>query len=288
MKQVLGKIVSNIGVKRGYFLMEIEAPSIAREAKPGQFLTVRCGDVTSPLLRRPFGFHKINDSGFQVLYEVVGKGTRFLSALKAGNKIDVLGPLGNGFAIPNKHKDVVIVAGGIGVAPLAALAEKIVNSPRQNTGARLPSGGQGQAQSPPKYWRAGAGTVYRKPLILIGARTRNDILREGEFRKLGCEVKVSTDDGSQGFKGPVTDLLKDLLSTIDCRLWTIYACGPEAMLKEVAAIARKRRTEAYASLEENIACGVGACLGCAIETKSGYKMVCKDGPVFKLDEVIWK
>ncbi|MDP3787496.1 MAG: dihydroorotate dehydrogenase electron transfer subunit [Candidatus Omnitrophota bacterium] len=262
MVQDLGRVVSNSEVKRGYFLMDIRSPSIARQAKPGQFLTVRCGDVTSPLLRRPFGFHRINDSGFQVLYEVVGKGTRLLSELKPGNKVDVLGPLGNGFTVPGKTKDVIIVAGGIGVAPLVALAEKIVNSPQS--------------------------IVHRKPLVLLGARTRNDILCVREFRKLECEIKVSTDDGSQGFKGGVTDLLEDLLSSIDYRLSTIYACGPEAMLKEIAAIARKRKSEAYASLEGNIACGVGACLGCAIETRSGYKLVCEDGPVFNLNEVVWR
>ena len=118
MVQDLGRVVSNSEVKRGYFLMDIRSPSIARQAKPGQFLTIRCGDATSPLLRRPFGFHTISDSGFQVLYEAVGKGTRLLSELKPGNKVDVLGPLGNGFTVPGKTKDVVIVAGGIGVAPL--------------------------------------------------------------------------------------------------------------------------------------------------------------------------
>lgn len=257
MEQVFGTVVFNIEVKSGYFLMDIKAPVIARQAKPGQFLTIRCGDAASPLLRRPFGFHRINGSGFQVLYEVVGKGTRFLSELKQGNKADVLGPLGKGFAIPDKAKDVVIVAGGIGVAPLVALAEKAVDSPQS--------------------------IVHRKPLVLLGARTRNDVLCEREFKKLGCEVKVSTDDGSQGHKGRVTDLL----STVNRQLSTIYACGPEAMLKKVAAIARKRKAEAYASLEEKIACGVGACLGCAIETRSGYKLVCEDGPVFELDEIIW-
>ncbi len=262
MVQGLGMIVSNTDVKPGYFLMEIKAPQVARHARPGQFLTIRCGNTTSPLLRRPFGFHRINNAGFQILYEVVGKGTRLLSDMKPGQEIDILGPLGNGFTIPDKPKDLVIMAGGIGVAPLVALAEKLVH------GSRF--------------------AVNRNPLILLGARTKNDILCERDFIKLGCEVRISTDDGSQGFKGVVTDLLEDLLSSIDYRPSTIYACGPEAMLKEVAAITRKRNVKSYASLEENIACGVGACLGCAIETKSGYRLVCEDGPVFNLNEVVWK
>jgi dihydroorotate dehydrogenase electron transfer subunit len=262
MKQVLGAVVFNTEVKPGYFLMEIKAPAVARQARPGQFLTVRCGEVSSPLLRRPLGFHRINGPAFRVLYEVVGKGTRFLSKLKPADKADVLGPLGNGFTIPDKPKDIVIVAGGIGVAPLFALAEKAVDSPQS--------------------------IVHRKPLVLLGARTKDDILCEREFRKLGCEVKISTDDGSQGHKGHVTDLLEDRLSSLVSRPSSIYACGPEAMLKEVSAIARRRGAEAYASLEENIACGVGACLGCAIETRSGYKLVCEDGPVFDLNEVVWR
>lgn len=256
-----GKVISNKEVKPGYFLMYIKCPPVAKTARPGQFLTIRCGNETEPLLRRPFGFHKIKNSSFEILYEVVGKGTGILSSTEPNERVDILGPLGNGFDVPKNKKDFIIVAGGIGVAPLVALAEKLVRSPQS--------------------------IVHRKPLILIGARTKNDILCEGEFRKLGCEVKVSTDDGSRGFKGPVTDLLRDLPSTMDCRLRTIYACGPEPMLKAVARVARRRGIEAYASLEEHIACGVGACLGCAIKTRSGYKLVCKDGPVFNLKEMIW-
>lgn len=258
MVQGSGKIISNTEVKPGYFLMEIKLPSVARQAKPGQFLTLRCGDVTSPLLRRPFGFHRINDSGFQVLYEVVGKGTRLLSALKAGNEVDVLGPLGKGFAIPGKPKDIVIVAGGIGVAPLVALAEALVRK------------------------------KHKRIYAVIGARDRKSLLCERDFRDLGIETLVATDDGSCGRKCFATQILEDLFSAKSAFSPVIFACGPEAMLERVAAIARKRKVRSYASLEEDIACGVGACLGCAIETRSGYKLVCEDGPVFDLNEVVWK
>jgi dihydroorotate dehydrogenase electron transfer subunit len=258
MKQVLGKVVSNSEVKPEYFLMEIEAPSLAGEAKPGQFLTIRCGNATSPLLRRPLGFHRINDPRFQVLYEVVGKGTRLLSEMKAGNKVDILGPMGNGFKIPDKPKDVVIVAGGIGVAPLVALAETL------------------------------AGKKHKRIYAVIGARDRKSLLCERDFRDMGIETLVATDDGSCGRKCFATQILEDLFSAKRDFSPVIFACGPEAMLQKVAAIARKRKAEAYASLEENIACGVGACLGCAIETRSGYKLVCEDGPVFNLNEVVWR
>ncbi len=254
MLQKTGKVISNKEIKSGYFLMDIKCPAIGKAAEPGQFLTVRCGNTTEPLLRKPFGFHRISSSGFEILYEVLGKGTRILSSLKPDDGIDILGPLGSGFTVPKSKRDFVIIAGGIGVAPLLALAEEL---------------------------------VHRKPLVLIGAKTKDGILCEREFRRLGCNVKISTGDGSRGFKGAVTDLLEDLLSSIDYRLSTIYACGPKPMLKAVARVAKRRGLEAYASFEEYIACGVGACLGCAIRTKSGYKLICKDGPVFNLREMIW-
>lgn len=253
MKRELCRIISNDGVKAGYFLMEIESPSIAREALPGQFLTLRCGNSTTPLLRRPFGFHRIKKWSFQVLYEVVGEGTRALSVMKEGSFIDALGPLGRGFPLPNKSANIILVAGGIGVAPLMALAE----------------------------------AANRKSLVLIGARTKDDVLCEREFKRLGCEVKISTDDGSRGAKGLVTGLLKNCLSSIVYGLSSIYACGPNGMLKGVGLIAKDNGIRAYASLQENVACGIGVCLGCAVKTISGYKLACKDGPVFDLNEVVF-
>lgn len=258
MIQALGKVVSNTEVKPGYFLMEIKAPLVARQAKPGQFLTVRCGKVTSPLLRRPFGFHRINDSRFQILYEVVGKGTRLLAGMGTGSELDVLGPLGNGFTIPERPRDFIIVAGGIGVAPLVALTETLVRK------------------------------KHKRIYAVIGARNRKSLLCERDFKDLGIETFIATDDGSCGRKCFATQVLEDLFAAKKILSPVIFACGPEAMLERVAAIAGKRKAEAYVSLEENIACGIGACLGCAIETKSGYRLVCEDGPVFDSNEVVWK
>lgn len=257
IKQVTGRVVSNKQVKIGYFLMKIAAPEIAGEAKPGQFITLRCAATSSPLLRRPFCFHKIGKDEFQILYEVVGKGTSILSAMNPGEDIDILGPLGNGFKIPEKKKDFILVCGGIGAAPLVALAEDLAKK-KQN-----------------------------KIYAIIGARTKKTFLCERDFRQLGIKTFIATDDGSIGFKGHATSLLENLLSTVDSQLSTIYACGPEAMHKTLYRIAEKLNLECYASLEENIACGVGACLGCAIKTKGGNKLVCKDGPVFKLNDIVW-
>lgn len=258
MVQCDGRIVFNRQVKPEYSLMEIEAPSVTKKAKPGQFVTIRCGKSTTPLLRRPFGFHKLNGSSFQILYEVIGPGTRALSALRTNQKVNILGPLGNGFVIPDRKKDCILVAGGIGVAPLAALAEAIVKT-------------------------KGGGIC-----AIIGARNEKSLLCEKDFSGLGINTFVATEDGSRGKKALATELLEETLKVKRLISPTIFACGPEAMLKSVANISRRQRLEGYASFEENIACGVGACLGCAIKTKSGYKLVCKDGPVFNLTEIIWQ
>ncbi|KPK42299.1 MAG: hypothetical protein AMJ78_03000 [Omnitrophica WOR_2 bacterium SM23_29] len=237
--------------------MEVNSPSIAKGAKPGQFVTIRCSETTSPLLRRPFSFFKINGSRFQILYEVVGNATRILSNMAPGDKIDILGPLGNGFTISDKHSDFVLIAGGIGIAPLTALAQKLVRTRRKR--------------------------IY----VIIGARNKKKLLCERDFKELGIEPIIATDDGSYGKKALATELLDELFSKGGAIFPTIFTCGPEAMLKRIAHVARKRGLDCYASLETNIACGVGVCLGCAVRTKSSYKLVCKDGPVFNLNEIIW-
>ncbi|MDD5424565.1 MAG: dihydroorotate dehydrogenase electron transfer subunit [Candidatus Omnitrophica bacterium] len=257
MNQAKGKILSNEEAKPGYYLMAIKCPPVARAAKPGQFLTVRCGNATEPLLRRPFGFHRINGDAFYILYKVLGKGTKALSSMKAGDAVDILGPLGNGFPWPKGKKDIVIVAGGIGVAPLAALAEKLLKDGKKDIS------------------------------VIIGARDRKSLLCREHFEGLGIKTMVATDDGSCGKKCFATDVLEELISVRRPFIPLIYACGPGPMIKAVAHVAKKRGLEAYGSFEEYIACGVGACLGCAIKTKSGYKLVCKDGPVFNLKEMIW-
>ncbi|MFH1778916.1 MAG: dihydroorotate dehydrogenase electron transfer subunit [Candidatus Omnitrophota bacterium] len=257
MIQGYGKIISNDEIKPRYFLMEITSPSIAKEAKPGQFVTIRCCKTAVPLLRRPFSFFKINGSRFQILYEVIGDGTRILSNLKSGDEIDILGPLGNGFMIPDKRRDFVLIGGGIGIVPLTALAQKLVT------------------------------LRHKRIYAIIGARNKKKLLCDGDFKGLGIEPIIATDDGSYGKKALATDLLDELFSKVGAVFPTIFACGPEPMLKRITHIARKRGLDCHASLETNIACGVGACLGCAVRTKFGYKLVCKDGPVFNLNEIIW-
>ena len=222
-------------------------------------MNVKISPDSDPLLRRPFSVHKIKGSSIKILYEVVGRATRILSEKKAGEYLDIIGPLGNGFSYQlsaiSRHYSI-LVAGGMGVAPLVFLAEKIKKG---------------------------------EMLVLIGAKTKGQILCEKDFRGLGREVKISTDDGSQGFQGKVTDLLEQILQARHCALESIaiYACGPRPMLKAITQISKKYGIPAQISLEEHMACGFGACFGCAIKTINGQRRVCKEGPVFKADEIVW-
>ncbi|MCM8780579.1 MAG: dihydroorotate dehydrogenase electron transfer subunit [Candidatus Omnitrophica bacterium] len=279
--QIKAKVIKNIEVAPKYCKILLQCPSIAKIAQPGQFLQIKACDNTEPLLRRPFSIHRIihflksglakrktyqsriiKDYGLiEILYEVRGKATTLLAGKNPGTDLYVLGPLGNGFDYrfsDTRHRWSVLVGGGIGIAPLLFLAERLAEH-------------------------------NLKPItVLIGANTRKQILCEKELRDLGCEVKVSTDDGSKGYKGKVTDLLKDLLQVTSSKLQvTVYACGPRPMLREIALISKKYKIPAQVSLEEHMACGFGACLGCAVTTKEGYKRVCKEGPVFDAQDVIW-
>jgi dihydroorotate dehydrogenase electron transfer subunit len=204
----------------------------------------------------------------------VGTGTELLSTKKPGESLDLLGPLGHGFDVHKpvtEHRTPILIAGGMGVAPLLFLAERL------------------------------AGRGGPKARVLIGARTAKQILCEKEFKKYSCDVTIATDDGSRGHKGLVTELLTSHLLTVNCQhpalsekpvspsgvLSTIYACGPKPMLQAVSGIAREHVLAAQLSLEAHMACGIGACLGCVVKTKAGYERVCKEGPVFDALDIVW-
>ncbi len=252
------KILSNQKKGLEHYQIKIKAPGIAQQACPGQFAHLLCTDTTEPLLRRPFSFHRLGEDSFELLYEVIGAGTKLLAKKRKGDTIDLIGPLGNGFPIlqPTTYNlRPILIAGGMGVAPLLALAEKL------------------KAQN---------------PLILLGARSKKHLFCVNEFKKLGLKLRIATDDGSSGHHGFVTELLEDfLLHTTYDILYTIYSCGPKAMLKQVAKIAKLKKVPCYVSLEEKMACGLGACLGCAVKTRTGYQRVCKEGPVFDAQNIIW-
>jgi dihydroorotate dehydrogenase electron transfer subunit len=256
VRQVKVKIIANQKLNGNYGLLEFESGLIARQAVAGQFVNIRVNASFEPLLRRPLSIHGVKAAKVKVMYKIIGKGTQILAKRKPGEFLDIIGPLGQGFnySRPAKaqEKKNILIAGGMGVAPLLFLAEKL----------KLTS-----------------------PLVLIGAQTRKQILCQQDFRTLGCTVKLATDDGSAGFKGRVTDLLKIVLE--QAKPLGLFSCGPHLMLKAVAQIASENKIPTQLSLEEHMACGIGACLGCVVATKTGYKSVCKDGPVFSSEELIW-
>ena len=268
MKKCIAKITHNKRVAPDFCKIRVVSGYLAKTARPGQFVMVRCESAPDTLLRRPLGIHRIYSDGIEMLYEIVGKGTAALSEKRTGEPLDILGPLGNGFetdeALASKSK-VTIISGGIGVAPLTALAEDI--------------------------HKAG----QRDITVILGARRKTHILCEDEFRAFGCKVIVSTDDGSMGKKGLVTDILKKRTTHAEgTKDNIIYACGPNPMLKAVWAIAAPLGIPCQFSFEEHMACGVGVCLGCPGKVRPadgssafGYKMVCKDGPVFSGEEIVW-
>lgn len=254
MAQQRSRIINHQKLSDTYYKLTLESREISALAKPGQFVNVRVNSGTCPLLRRPFAVHRKDKDKelFELLYEVVGNGTRALSMRKIGEELDVIGPLGNGFKIDREKKSAILVAGGIGIAPLACLAEELIKQKKE---------------------------VF----VILGSKTNN-------FNWLsvdGYKLSVCTEDGSAGHKGLATDILENMLSTIPYTLSAIYACGPKAMLKAAAGIALSKQADCQISLEEKLACGIGACLGCSVKTKNGYKLVCKDGPVFNSGEIIW-
>jgi len=261
-----GEILENSEVGPERYKMVVYCPQIAREAKPGQFVHIRVSEGYNPLLRRPFSVHRVRGQEFSILYKVVGKGTEILSRKKKGEYLDILGPLGQGYRLAELASNIsqsILVAGGTGVASLLFLAESILAS-----GSKLPI------------------------LVLIGAKNREEILCERDFRRLGCRVEVATEDGTTGYKGLVSQLLEKLLSPRETpRKPLVFACGPQEMLKRIGEISRRYRFSCQVSLEERMACGVGACLGCAVRVKNSpyiYKRACKDGPVFDIGELIWE
>ena len=249
------EVVSNIELMPGIYLMWLQAPEIARRAHAGQFVMVDCG--TEQTLRRPISIHSIEHDRFALLYAVVGKGTAQLTHLQNGSKLDVLGPMGHGFQVspmPAGTLSYLIIAGGIGIAPLRFLVEKV------------------------KPW-------CRQIIVLQGAATASKLYPKALLPK-EISLTAATDDGSAGHKGFVTDLIPSFATTAD----VIVACGPMPMLKYLAENQTRLKLTGKPvsiSLEMRMACGLGVCYGCTIRTKIGLKQVCKDGPVFDLNEVIW-
>jgi dihydroorotate dehydrogenase electron transfer subunit len=257
MKQVKAAIISTLEVMPGVYLVWLEAPDIASIARPGQFVMVRCGEDT--ILPRPLSVHRVDGDHLALLFSVVGKGTGWLSHRKKGDTLDIFGPLGNGFTIYPDSRNLLLVAGGMGIAPIRFLADIA----------------------------AGEG---KKVTLIMGAKSADYLLPISPSQSLfnkgilpsNIHIVNATEDGSEGFKGLATQLIPHYLDGID----QILACGPVEMYRTMAQMPELKGRTVQISLEIMMGCGMGVCYGCTIKTKKGLKQVCKDGPVFDLGFIL--
>ncbi len=242
----IAKVTSNTEPMTGAHLLWLEAPKIALESRPGQFVMVRCGEEYQ--LRRPFSIHQRDGNKIALLFNVVGGGTQWLSQRTTGDKLDLLGPLGNGFSVSPDSK-LLLIAGGIGIAPLVFLAEEAA---KQGLAVTL------------LYGTASATQLYPHPPKV--------------------KIITATEDGSVGKKGMITDFLPDFIKDAD----QVFACGPLAMYKTMAKMPGLKNKPVQISLEVRMGCGLGVCYGCTVKTRNGLKQVCKDGPIFELNDILWE
>ena len=243
MKQSIFTILSNEALTESVYKMVLGGDTTAITAA-GQFVNIQLDGL---FLRRPISVCDYDDKTLTIIYKVVGKGTAQMSKMVAGNKLDVLSGLGNGYDLTLSGDRPVLLGGGVGVPPMYNLAKKLLKE-------------------------------GKKVSVILGFNTKSEVFCEEEFKKLGCDVTVTTVDGSYGTKGFVTTPLE----TVDYTYF--YTCGPEPMLK---AVYKTSKTSGQMSFEERMGCGFGACMGCSCKTLTGYKRICKEGPVMKKEEILW-
>ena len=242
MKNVFLKITENRALTDSVWQMTL-AGDCTGITKPGQFINIKLDGL---YLRRPISVYDCGDGFVTVIYKVVGKGTELMSTLKEGKELDVLVGLGNGFDTSVSGDKPVVIGGGVGVPPMYKLAKELI-------------------------------AEGKKVTAILGFNTKGEIFAEEEFKKIGCDVTVTTVDGSYGVKGFVTNAM-------DFDYTYTFCCGPEPMLK---AVYNTGKTGGQFSFEERMGCGFGACMGCTCKTKYGNKRICKDGPVLVKEEIIW-
>jgi len=242
----MATVISNNEVMPHVYLMWLDCPGIAQEARSGQFVMVRCGEET--VLRRPLSVHQTEDDRFALLYAVIGKGTQWLASRKPGDELDIFGPLGNGFTVHSNARSLLLIAGGMGIAPLYYLADSAVKEGKQVT-------------------------------LLYGTANRDRYPVP-----LGVTEVAATEDGSVGHKGMITELIPQYLESAD----RVFACGPLPMYRVIAQMPALKNKPVQVSLELRMGCGFGVCYSCTIKTRQGLKQVCKDGPVFELNDIIWE
>ncbi len=268
--QTDGMVVRNKKIRSHYFILEIYCPPIANQIKPGQFVMLRVSDNASPLLRRPFSVYKSyplshperRKRGYLfIFYKKMGRGTQKMTTLSNGQRVNLIGPLGNGFTLPPlpSSANCILIGGGVGIVSLYPLAEALKDG---------------------------------KLSVLIGGKTRNDILGVEDFGKLNSTILTATEDGSLGVQGTVVDLFisetRKFRKNEGCY---VYACGPVPMLKALAGTIKSKKFICQVSLEARMGCGFGACWGCVVRMKNPkklYQRVCQEGPVFRIEDVAWE
>ncbi len=243
VKQEIFTIESNQKIAKDIMLLKMSG-DVSSITKPGQFVNIQ---IDGLYLRRPISICDYSEGSLTLIYKIVGEGTKIMSTYEVGKKLDILSGLGNGFDTSKSGDTPLLIGGGVGVPPMYNLCKKLI-------------------------------AEGKKPTVILGFNSKDDVFFEDEFKALGAEVIVATADGSHGLKGFVTDAMKD----IDYSYF--FTCGPLPMFKAIEAIAK---TSGQYSFEERMGCGFGACMGCSCKTKYGNKRICKDGPVLEREEIIW-
>lgn len=247
------KIIENRKLEDIHFLLSVEN-NFSEKFIPGQFITI---EIPRFFLRRPFSVCRVGQESISILYKIVGKGTGYLSKKKKGEYLNIVGPCGNGFEIKKENKNVWIIGGGVGIAPLVFLAEKLVQE--------------------------------NKKVIFFYGERKKDLLFF-EILPYGVEYIFSTEDGSYGNKGNIFEVFKKFLKSKKPDV--VFSAGPLPLLKKISHILKKEKIHSYMAIEERMGCGMGICYGCVVKIKKGngweYKRVCKEGPVFKSEEIIWE
>ena len=257
MGKAFVKILSNREIARNIYSLEFESTPEISISIPGQFINIKVRGENAPLFRRPFSIARTSEQSAEIIYEVVGNGTYYLSLLGTGDFLDIIGPLGTGFRIDKNSADVLLIGGGIGLPPLLYLADKL-------------------------------SSYNINPLLLAGFRTKS----ANYLSNLNNPVIFATDDGTLGHNGYITDILIEKLN--ENKYEKIFSCGPEPMLSKVIEISDEYKVACFVAVENVFGCGTGVCLGCIIEnslkryTETGkkYSLACKDGPVFDAADLI--
>lgn len=245
MKDVMLIVTSNEKLVENVYKMTLQG-DLSDIKAPGQFVNIK---IDGLFLRRPISVCDINEDNLTIIYKVVGKGTEQMSKMKPCEKLQTLTGLGNGYDLNIAGNTPLLIGGGVGVPPVYYLGKKLIKK----------------------------GIT---PSVILGFNKKEEVFYEREFRNLGCNVALTTVDGSTGIKGFVTDALREIPDYTH-----IYCCGPEPMLK---AVYKESKTGASFSFEERMGCGFGACMGCSCKTITGYKRICKDGPVMEKEEILWE